>query len=151
MMNGVTSEKPNIIAQQQASQVNESKVEFNQQVTDQALKQAWKEYATTIEKDNPRLFSILNHQIPILENGVVVKLELRSQMQKDELMKEKNALFIFLKNKLQNHNLELQTSISKELLEETQEIFTANDKLRVMMEKNPALAKLKQHFNLDLD
>jgi DNA polymerase-3 subunit gamma/tau len=150
-MSGAISETPTTTNQQQPAQVNEPQVELNQPVTDVALKQAWKEYAVTIEKENPRLFSILNHQIPLLENGVVIKLELRSQMQEGELMKEKNALFIFLKEKLKNNKLELKTAILTEVQEDKQEVFTANDKLRVMMDKNPALAKLKLHFNLDLD
>lgn len=150
-MSGNISETSTSANQQQVSQVNEPIVELNQLVTDVALKQAWKEYAVTIEKENPRLFSILNHQVPALENGVVIKLELRSQMQEGELMKEKNALFIFLKEKLKNNKLELKTIILTEEEADKQEIFTADDKLRVMMDKNPALAKLKHHFNLDLD
>lgn len=151
MMNGVTMEKPDAAVSHSASQVNEPATEFNHQINLPALQSAWKEYSSTIENENPRLFSILNNQIPTLENGVTVKLELRSQMQESELLKEKNALFTFLKNKLKNNHLELQTTILKEETEAQMDVFTASDKLRVMMEKNPALAKLKQHFNLDLD
>jgi hypothetical protein len=150
MGGGVAEEKP-VQVTTPINQVNEPRAEFNQQVTEQGVKEAWKAYAVSIEKENPRLFSILNNQIPTLENGVVLKLELRSQMQAAEVLKEKNALFLFLKERLKNSNLELSTSIVQEAIGDRQEVFTASDKLRVMMEKNPALAQLKQHFNLDLD
>ncbi len=150
-MSGGTSEKSSSENNQSVSKVNEPIAEYNQVVTEQALQLAWKEYSQTIEKENPRLFSILNNKIPTLENGTKVKLELHNQMQENELMKEKNTFFTVLKNKLKNHNLELHTIIIKEDLQEQTEVFTASDKLRVMMEQYPALAKLKQHFNLDLE
>ncbi len=132
-------------------QVKEPEIELNQPVNQQGLEKAWRDYASNIEKENPRLFSILNNHQPTLENGKTVKIELRSQIQEAELLKEKNALFIHLKNVLKNNTLELITTIVSDEKEEQAEVFTASDKLRVMMEKNPALAKLKQQFNLDLD
>lgn len=132
-------------------QVNEPEVSLNQPVTHQALLQSWKAYATSIEKSNPRLFSILNNHLPTLENGITVKLELRNPIQEGEVLKEKNALFTFLKNQLKNTTLELETFINTQETDTSSEVFTASDKLKVMMEKNPVLAKLKQQFNLDLD
>lgn len=132
-------------------QVNEPEVVLNQPVTQHALLQSWKAYAASIEQNNPRLFSILNNHLPVLENGITVKLELRNPIQEEEVLKEKNALFTYLKNQLKNTNLELRTVIIAGETDTSNEVFTASDKLRVMMEKNPVLAKLKQQFNLDLD
>lgn len=151
MAGGNGGTQVNISNSSRESQVSEPEIPLNQPVTQMALLQSWKAYASSIEKSNSRLFSILNNHFPTLENGITVKLELRNPIQEGEVLKEKNALFTFLKNQLKNTTLELETFINTQETDTSSEVFTASDKLKAMMEKNPVLAKLKQQFNLDLD
>ncbi len=124
--------------------------QWNNPVTQEALRAAWLGYATKIENENFRLFSILNNHIPLIQKEHVVYLELIHNMQETEILKEKTALFKFLKTSLKNAHISLEIAFKKE--ENTQQkAFTASDKYKVMMEKNPALADLSRNFDLDLE
>lgn len=98
-----------------------------------------------------RLYSILTSHLPQLQQEYVIFIELASSMQEDELLKEKPVMMTFLKNELQNTHLELRTDVRKEDSKIPGKAFTAAEKLENMMQKNAALALLKQQFNLDLD
>lgn len=58
---------------------------------------------------------------------------------------------LFLKKEVKNDFLELETAIKREEEEGPRKAFTATEKLEAMMQKNPALALLRQQFNLDID
>lgn len=120
-------------------------------VTVADLQKAWKEYADKIKTENPHFYSIIANRTPSLTNNVEVNLELLGQSQEIELMKEKDKLFDFLKNRLQNYQLKLKTFISKDIHSGTSEAFTASDMLKSMMTKNPAVTKLITDFNLELE
>ena len=136
---------------QSSVQTNQSYVEMNEPVTQQKLADVWNIYDNKIKADNMRLYSILTNYTPQLQQNNSIFLELTSSMQEDELLKEKPAIMSFVKKELQNTQLELRTSILKEDDKMPVKVFTAADKLEVMIQKNPALALLKQQFNLDLD
>ncbi len=136
---------------QTSSSSNEPYVEMNEAVTQQKLAAAWAIYANKIKSDNMRLFSILTSHTPELQQENVIFIELASSMQEDELLKEKPVMMTILKKELQNSHLQLRTAIRKDDSKVPGKAFTAADKLEVMIQKNAALALLKQHFNLDLD
>ena len=57
----------------------------------------------------------------------------------------------YFKKALQNANFELFIEIVMVEDDDTQKAYTSADKFKLMLEKNPALIKLKQQFSLDLD
>lgn len=132
-------------------QTSEPYVQLNEPVTQQKLVAAWTIYANKIKADNMRLYSILTSHAPQLQQENKIFVELASSMQEDELLKEKPVMMTLLKNELQNTHLELRTGIRKDDAQTPGKAFTAADKLEVMIQKNAALALLKQQFNLDLD
>jgi DNA polymerase-3 subunit gamma/tau len=138
-------------ATQNMHQINEPYIELNEPVTQQKLATVWTFYANKIKADNMRLYSILTSHAPQLQQENIIFVELASSMQEDELLKEKPVMMTFLKNELQNTQLELRTDVRKDDSKVPGKAFTAADKLEVMIQKNSALALLKQHFNLDLD
>ncbi|WP_462317779.1 hypothetical protein [Marinilabilia sp.] len=114
------------------------------------LQRVWNDYARTVEKTNPRLFSMLTAHSPRLKGSSVVVFPLRNETQEVELMKEKSSLFNKLKRELKNAKLQLEVEYIRE--ERTQQkAFTSADKYKVLAEKNPALNKLKDALNLDLE
>lgn len=123
----------------------------NREVHDADLQKTWKEYASVIAKEKPHIHSILINRIPVLKNGTEITVELISQSQEIEFMKEKEQLISFLKQKLQNSNLRLFTIISKEVSSEIATAITSSEKLKAMMTKNPAVAKLLIEFSLDIE
>lgn len=129
----------------------EPNIELNEPVTQQKLSAAWTIYANKIKSKNMRLYSILTSHAPQLQQENIIFLELANSMQEDELLKEKPVMMPVLKKELQNTYLELRTGIRKDDGQTPGKAFTAADKLEVMIQKNGALALLKQQFNLDLD
>ncbi|MFW6267856.1 MAG: hypothetical protein ACOC1E_01845, partial [Marinilabiliaceae bacterium] len=114
------------------------------------LQKAWNNYAHTIEKSNPRLFSMLTAQSPRLKDKNVVVFPLRNETQKVELMKEKARLFDHLKRELKNAGLTLEIEFIKEE-NGPQKAYTASEKYKVLAGKNPLLDKLKDVLRLDLE
>lgn len=133
------------------AQSEEPVVALNQPVTPAALINAWNRYAASIEKENGRLFSILTNQQPQIVDTKTILYKLKNQLQEEEVISARNSLMLFLKSELKNSNLELKTEIDNDPANQPQKAFTAADKLQIMMQKNPALALLKQQFNLDID
>jgi len=120
-------------------------------VTEEDIQRVWKEYADKIQNENPHFYSIIGNRTPTLTNEIEVNLELLGQSQEIELMKEKDKLFDYLKNRLQNNRLRLKTFINKDKQPEITEAITASDILKVMMDKNQAFTKLCTELNLEIE
>lgn len=125
--------------------------EQNEDVNPQELTKAWLEYAEQIKSENMRLFSILTAHQAELFNSTIIRIQLSGQIQIDELANAKAELMLFLKKRLKNSMLTLEISIRPEEQAVVKKAFTAAEKFEAMMQKNPALAVLKQKFNLDLE
>ncbi|ASB50659.1 hypothetical protein [Alkalitalea saponilacus] len=97
------------------------------------------------------MFTILNNHLPQIEKDHTIHLELSSPVQEVEIEKNRDSIMLFLKKELHNSLLSLKVKVAEDQASPQEKVFTAADKLKVMMEKNPALAMLKQQFNLDLD
>jgi DNA polymerase-3 subunit gamma/tau len=112
---------------------------------------AWNEYATSIQKSKPRIYSTLIHHKPVVKGDGVVMVLLNSEAQRDNFTKNiKSALLKYIKQKTGITSLELITEVS-ESEENGKKIYTEQDKLEFLLNKNPELAKLKSRFNLDFD
>jgi hypothetical protein len=154
-INASTTKAPDaIIPSNESPAIDNSHLEidpkWNDSVDNEQLKTAWLQFAKNIEKENPRLHSILNNHIPTIMEETVVLLKLKNQMQEAEIQKEKSLIFKYLKRQLKNANLSLEIEFVK-IEEATNKAFTATDKYKLMMEKNPSLIDLKNVFDLDLD
>ncbi|MDR2928969.1 MAG: hypothetical protein LBV41_12340 [Cytophagaceae bacterium] len=141
----------NVVNEPDLPQYQSTATVSNREVHDADLQKTWKEYASVIAKEKPHIHSILINRIPVLKNGTEITVELISQSQEIEFMKEKEQLISFLKQKLQNSNLRLFTIISKEVSSEIATAITSSEKLKAMMTKNPAVAKLLIEFSLDIE
>ncbi|TCO09233.1 hypothetical protein [Natronoflexus pectinivorans] len=97
------------------------------------------------------MFTILNNHLPQIEKDHTINLELSSPVQEVEIEKNRDSIMLFLKKELHNSLLSLKVKVAEHQASPQEKVFTAADKFKVMMEKNPALAMLKQQFNLDLE
>ena len=112
---------------------------------------AWNEYATSIQKSKPRIYSTLIHHKPVVKGDGVVMVLLNSEAQRDNFTKNiKSALLKYIKQNTGFTSLELITEVS-ESEENGKKIYTEQDKMEFLVGKNPELAKLKSRFNLDFD
>ncbi len=112
---------------------------------------AWNEYATSIQKSKPRIYSTLIHHKPVVKGDGVVMVLLNSEAQRDNFTKNiKSALLKYIKKNTGFTSLELITEVS-ESEENGKKIYTEQDKMEFLLKKNPELGKLKSRFNLDFD
>jgi hypothetical protein len=119
-------------------------------VLPEQLQGVWTGYARSVEKTNPRLFSMLTAHSPRLKGEHMVVFPLKNETQEVELLKEKRDLFDFLKRELRNAKLQLEIEYVRED-NGASKAYTAADKYKVLAEKNPTLDKLRNMLNLDIE
>jgi len=100
--------------------------------------------------DRPRYASLLITYQPIVENGNDIRVAFDSQLQEEMFNEIKNDLIVFLKKKLENNAISIETSI-KAQENQKNKLYTVEDKFKYLSELNPQLIRLKQQLNLDFD
>jgi len=124
---------------------------WNDPVTQEKVDELWHKYAASIQRGNPRLHSIfMNHQ-PKLKGDHDMILFVKNQTQVAEIQKERGTFLSAMKRKLRNAQLQLTVEVSVEASEGKQKAYTAADKYKLMVEKNPLLGELKKQFGLDIE
>jgi len=116
-----------------------------------ALIRAWNDYAASMEKLKPRIYSTLVNNRPVVRGDGAVIVLLNSDAQRDNFIKNiKSDLVAFILNATGLSSVEIVTEVTEnEQMEK--KIYTEQDKLEFMVNKNPELGKLKTRFNLDFD
>jgi DNA polymerase-3 subunit gamma/tau len=145
-------EKKQDTEKQDLNRVQEPSIPANttQQTSDftqEQLEVAWLAFTETLKIKNPRLFSTLAAQPPVLKENFIIELSLSNQLQIDEILKIKFELVNFLRNELLNNKIELSTNLSE--TQQSQRFYTDKEKFDHMAQKNPNLLKFKQQFGLD--
>ncbi|WP_053405873.1 DNA polymerase III subunit gamma/tau [Persicobacter sp. CCB-QB2] len=137
--------KEDIQAQQAAS--HQPKLQ-NRAFTAEDVKQVWSFFAEDLRRqDNQTALSVMAQQWEL--NGTTITLRLSSVLQVDLLEKFRVDLVQFLKTKLDNGNLRLETVIVEG--ESKKMIYTPKEKYIHLMEKYPTLDELREKLNLDFD
>lgn len=129
---------------------NQPKVEdlpVNDFTEDQMLTY-WKEYTTAVEKDGK--FNLLSHLtmgVPKLD-GSIIHLEFPNQTIKTEVERAKYELLGFLREKLQNYDIDLDITVNETTVKKY--VYSTREKFEKMKEMNPAIERLRQEFDLDI-
>ena len=109
----------------------------------------WDTYVETLEnKGKYNLSAILKIDTPKLAENHTIKLEFPNSTNKIEVERQQFDLLQFLRKSLNNFEISLDISVNETL--EKKYAYTAEDKYKKLIEKNPVLDTLKQTFNLDL-
>ncbi|HER09118.1 MAG TPA: DNA polymerase III subunit gamma/tau [Bacteroides sp.] len=117
---------------------------------DQILK-AWDDYAATIEKSRPRIFSTLKSGRPVVKADGSVMVRLNTEAQRDNFVKNiKPRLVKFIQDTTGLSALEIFAEVPDNE-QNGKKIYTDQDKLDFLMQKNPELGQFKSRFNLDFD
>jgi DNA polymerase-3 subunit gamma/tau len=120
-------------------------------VDSDAILLAWNDYALSIEKSKPRIYSTLTSNRPVVRGDGVVRVLLNSDAQSDNFNKNiKSELVDFIQNKTGISRVEILTEVA-ENVQNGKKIYTEQDKLDFLIKKNPELGALKSRFNLDFD
>jgi DNA polymerase-3 subunit gamma/tau len=116
-----------------------------------AILNAWNAYATSNEQKQPRIYSTLINNRPVVKADGTVMVLLNSEAQRDNFTKNiKSQLVNFILQETGMEALEIITEIA-EVEQNGKKIYTEQDKLDYLMKKNPELGQLKTRFNLDFD
>ena len=143
----VPEDKPAPVAEQV-----EQKDEEKPKPTDpDALMRVWNDYAASMEKRKPRIYSTLINNRPVVRSDGAVMVLLNSEAQRDNFIKNiKSDLLEYIRGATGLSKVEILTEVSvNEQIEK--KIYTEQDKLEFLVNKNPELGKLKSRFNLDFD
>ena len=109
----------------------------------------WNTYVEMLEnKGKYNLAAILKIDTPKLAENYTIKLEFPNSTNKIEVERQQFDILQFLRKSLSNYEISLDISVNETL--EKKYAYTAKDKYKKLIEKNPALDTLKQTFNLDL-
>lgn len=118
--------------------------------TKEQLLNAWNEYAKsqkTIGKH--QLFTTLTMNLPDIISEDKLELVIHNQAQENLMAEEKSALMDYLRKKLNNYYLQLNTRLVEEA--GSQEAYTIKEKYQKMVEKNPDLEEFRRQLGLELD
>ncbi|MEX0980937.1 MAG: hypothetical protein WDZ47_02495 [Bacteroidales bacterium] len=121
------------------------------EVTEADIQRVWKEYAESIKKSHPRIFSTLNQQIPAMTSNGIIQMQLNTNAQQEYFVHTiKPELTRYFQKRLANIEYVFETNlVANESM--AKKVYTDQDKLDYLISKNPDLAEMKSRFNLDLD
>lgn len=146
---------PNSETEKQDEEKNNSVVQEekrNEQAFSQEdLNDKWEQYAN--EKENVgkhNLLSVLRDKKAILKENFNVCITLDNKVQEEVINDEKTKLLGYLKSQLENDNISLTVEVTP-LKKEEMKAYTAEDKFKKMVKKNPDLLNLKDKFDLEID
>ena len=131
--------------------INHKKKREEKAFSQEHLNLKWEQYAN--EKENVgkhNLLSVLKCKKAILKENYNVHITLDNKVQEEVINDEKTKLLEYLKSQLENNSIYLTTEVSAKKKEDMK-AYTAEDKFKKMVNKNPNLMNLKDKFDLEID
>lgn len=116
--------------------------------TKKAMLEAWNEYSSIVEKEGK--FNLLSHLTmgePELKNHTI-HLVYPNHTIKVEVEQAKYELLGFLREKLQNFDIDLEITVNETA--EKKYAYSPREKFEKLKEKNPLIEKFKIEFGLDI-
>jgi len=111
---------------------------------------AWNSFAEGLKKKNKiNLSSTLTSRKPVQEDDSIILFGVSNEVQEDEINSIKTDLLSFLRSALKTPALQLKIIVDKN--ETERKPYTGEEKFQRLSEKNPALNRLRQQFNLEID
>jgi DNA polymerase-3 subunit gamma/tau len=113
------------------------------------LEKVWLYYTESIAQQYPNFYSILSTRKPQLKENFNIELQIDNRAQELTLKERKGDLLDFLRGELRNQKIQLETILIESISQSKP--YTAEDKYRAMVGKNPALKTLKESLDLELE
>ena len=135
-------------AQPTPAPAEQPKEEQNRPFTVDQLRDAWVGLADS-HKEETRLKQLIENYMPLMVNDLTAEIQMPNPWQMAEMRKALPSLLRQLRAILHNDHLEIQL-VQAEFNQE-QLAFTADEKYKLMVEQNPALAQLKEKLDLQID
>ena len=117
--------------------------------TQKELEKVWKLYHAKLLKSGQKsIAATLNADLPVLNEGFKISLTLPNTLMQDQIEKEKPKLIKHLRSTLNNYGIQLTIIVNETVTKKF--AYTPQEKYAKLLEKNPAMAKLKEVFKLDV-
>ncbi len=118
--------------------------------TQEQLENTWLAYANNQKaKGKINLFSILTAEKPLLIDDKKIEYNTNSKTSEEVLIEEKLDLIGYLRHELKNFSVQLTYNVIEN--NDKKNLYTATDKYKHFLEKNPNINKLRQAFDLDVE
>jgi len=147
--NNGNSDKNSNTAEANPLIIDENLKKLKSSFSEQDLKEKWVLFAERIKDDEPRLYSTLMANMPVLKDDYQIDIELNNPLQEKAIKAKWNDLLIFLKQNLENGFIEMNTSIKRK--EEKERLYTDEEKFGYLNKINPELGELRKRLNLDFE
>lgn len=118
--------------------------------TQQELEAAWDTYANDLKAKGKTSIGIaLLSRRPVLINSTVIEFTINNKSLEESINEDKMNFLGFLRKELDNYDIQLQLVMVT--VEDKTNLYTATDRYKHLAEKNPAINKLRQAFDLDIE
>ncbi len=114
------------------------------------LEKVWYEFSLKFVSSNPSIYNLFQIKKPVLSDQNKIILTLDNEVHETYINENKTDLLKFLKDKLHNNLITLETHVKK-ANEIQKKAYTSKEKYQEMVQKNPHLEKLVQRLNLNLE
>lgn len=116
------------------------------------LWEAWEEYAAGIkEADKQSYYATLTKRKPVMREENLIELLVDNHVQLSDLDADRANLLAFLREKLNNWQVQLKGVIDDAEEESDENLYDPVKRFAALAEKNPDLKKFKDRFDLDID
>jgi hypothetical protein len=134
------------IANEPAADLGQKRTNYYSQAE---LSKAFNKYVESIKESRPRYFSALSGGLETSSDNKLT-LAFSNQNLEDDFNKNvRPEMLRSICNELLNDTIVIETRILEQA--EGAKLFTPEDKFKHLASKNPALGRLKQQFNLDIE
>ncbi len=116
------------------------------------FEQKWKELVELVKTKHENLGLAMSLEQATYEiDKHVLHLQVNSETTKELVEKDKSMLIEFISKELKNDTIQFMIQVSEKAFEINKKSLSPNDKLKVMIENNPAVAELIKLLNLEID
>ena len=136
--NGIASEPETIYEERPSENFTQEQFEIE-----------WNKFTESISKESPSLYSTFKKRKPLLGANFMITIIIDNASQNDEIISIKGQILDFLRNQLNNYQIQLETKLADKKDEDR--AYSPTDKFNKMVEINPALNQLKNQLNLEID
>ena len=116
-------------------------------ITQEKLNKIWPVFIERYS-EQVHLYNTLTNE-PQLLNEHIVQITVENSVQEDQIRQLKHELIGFLRRNLNNSSIDVVVELNRAKNENR--MLTDEQKMKAMIQKNPALAHLRNKFNLDFN
>lgn len=116
------------------------------------FQEKWKSYVELIrvEQENAGLAMSLEQSTYSITNNIL-RIFVNSETTKELIEKDKVQLIEYISKAIDNDTINVHIEVSNQAQELNKKSLSPNDKLKLMMESNPAVVELIKLLNLEID